>query len=331
MHNDIVKSFRLTVVVFVGVFFLILATVAHAHHKSRVLGESTSASELVFPPVTSGPGYILPDSSFYFLDQAFQNVRLAFALSAQKKAEVRYQIAGERLAELRIMLSRNDPHGIDIALSNLTNEMDLAADHLSEAAASGNEVTELAKLLNDSIKTQRQILGTLENQTNGSLRFEFKAARTALKESKVEIEDELPEDELENEIADDLEEEIDEGIHEASESASGLSHAIDVLTKLASEAAVRSQTRREEALRHAIEVKNEALIKQEERLLKEEQKKHEELLDASEKAAEQARKTVEDAHETARKFEETKRITSEIKMESESGSSNSGESEDDDD
>ena len=309
-------------------FVWIVPKPTFSHHQARVLGDSTVSSQIVFPPVTAGAGFILPDSPLFFLDQAFQEVRLLLAFTPERRAKTRALIAGERLAELRIMLARNNPDGIDITLANLTNEVNEMAANLSDAASSGKDVSLLAKELNEAIKAQRKVLHVLEHQTEGVLKLQLKTARKALKIAKVEIEDELDEDDLENEIEEDVDDEIEEAVEEASGSAKRLEHAIDVLTKLASEAAVKQQTRREEALRHAIEVKNDALRRQTEKLFEEDLKKHERLLEARKKAHEKAREAIEKAQKAAEEFEEAQEEIEELENEdnSGSGSENSGSS-----
>lgn len=331
------KLVKLTCVVFIVLFFLwVSQDPALAHHRKKVLGDSTTSSELVFPPVTSGPGFILPDSPLYFLDQVFQAAKLATAFDSQAKAKVRAQIAGERLAELRIMLSRNRPEGINTALDQLTKETGAASRNLSDAAASGQNVSTLARELNETIKVQRQLLGALENQTAGTLRLQFKTARRALKEAKVEVEDQLPEDELEKEIEEGLEDEVEEEVEEASRSARKIERDLEGLNREASEAAKKALKRREETLRKAIEDKNEEIKKSEERLFEEEKRKQGKVLEVRKEVAEQARKAIKEAQEAAKKFEKAVEKTREVKNtpvggpgSSSSGSSGSERSGDD--
>jgi hypothetical protein len=312
------------------VFVWLVPKPIFSHHQARVLGDSTLSSQIVFPPVAAGAGFILPDSPLFFLDQVFQEVRLLLAFTPERRAKTRALIAGERLAELRIMFSRNNSDGVTIALSKLTEQIGQMSANLSDAASSGKDLSLLAKELNETIKTQRKVLGILENQTDGVLKLQLKTARKALKIAKVEIEDKLEEDELENEIEDDVDDEIDEAVSEASGSAKRLGHAIDVLTKLASEAAVKQQTRREEALRHAIEVKNEALRRQAEKLIEEDLKKQDKLLEARKKAHSKAHEAIEKAQKAAEEFgeaqEEIEKLESQDNSGSGSGSSGSGSS-----
>ncbi|EKD65685.1 MAG: hypothetical protein ACD_50C00016G0002 [uncultured bacterium] len=329
MGRKVGLSFAIvSIVFFVFAFSLILPKSALSHHQGKVLGESTVSSQINFPPVTSGAGFILPDSPFYFLDKTFQQIRLLIAFTPESRAKVRQEIAGERLAELRIMLARNNQSGADTALDGLAEEVDKMAISLSEAAASGKDVKELAKEINQTIKSHRDILNSLESQAEGVLKLKFKTAKEALKLSKTNVEDELPEEELEKEIEEGLDDEIDELTEEATGSARRLEHAINVLERLASEAAVKEQLKREEALRHAIEVKNEALIRQQERFALEEEEKQKILLEARVKVVSEARESVKRSQEAAERLKKAQEVVKEAKaVSSESSESSDQESE----
>ena len=315
-------------------FILLAPSPVSAHHRGQVLGEATPSSELVFPPVTSGAGFILPDSPLFFIDKTFQQVKLLLAFSAEQKARVRSQIAGERMAELRLMLLRENQAAINTTLSELTKEVDLAAASLAEAAARGQDVKTLAREINETIKLQRKILNTVESQTRGVLKLQLKAARQALKESKVEIEDELPEEDLEKEIEENLAEEIEDQVEEASESAQKIQEDLIKLEAEASKAAAKALVRREEAIKKAIEERNEAKRSAEERLLEAEKKRQEALLTAQKRASERAQEALKKAQEAAKGFREARERVTEIKTgtsntgssNSDSGGSNSGSS-----
>lgn len=294
-------------------FGTVLAQSVSAHHKEMVLGEATEASQLVFPPLTSGPGLILPDSPLFFLDKLKQNVHLFLAFTPEGKAKIRGQIAGERLSELRTMMVRNNPEGINTALTQLTQETDLASVNLTDAASQGKDVKEFARNLNETIKLQRKILGTLASQSRGTLKLQLKAAKKALKETKVEVEDKLDEDEIENEIEDGLKDEIEEEVEEASESAKKVDRDLDSLERQIKETSSKALGRREEAIREAIEAKNDALKKVEERLFQNEKKKQEKLLEAQKKASEQAREALKRAQEAAQGLKRAQERVSEIR------------------
>lgn len=301
---------------FIVVSLVTNTQLASAHHKKAVLGETTEATDVNFPPVSSGPGLILPDSPFYFLDHLKQNTRLFFAFGNDDKARVRAAIAGERLSELRIMMVRADTDGINTALDQLARENRLAAEHLGEAQAEGKDVEELAMEINTSIKQQREILGIAEEQSSGELRIRFELARQSLRESKIEVEDALPEDELQKEIEDALYDVIEEDLEDAQGSSKRLERALAVLTEQASKSAGSNLSRRQEALQKAIENKNETLRRLEERRLSAELEKQEKIAEEQEKAAEEVQKASENVEKAAQRVREAQQRLQEAKNES---------------
>lgn len=299
------KSVVILGIITIVLVFIFSPSFASASHRSQVLADSTSsADDLSIPPTAEGPGLILPDSPFFFLDKLKQEFRLLLAFAPEQKAKIHAAIAGERLAELQFMLAKNDENGIRVALTGVSDNLKKSAEDLSEAKLQGKDVKLLAKTINDLIKDKRRKLSFLEDQAQGELKAQVKAIKEALKAAKTEVEDNLPEEELEDEIEDDLDDEIKDHVEVASDSARGLEHAIDVLTRLASRSSEKQQTRREEALRHAIEAKDEALRKQQERAFELESKKQEKILKARERFIERTREAVEKAHEAAQEFQE---------------------------
>ena len=266
----------IVVFLFIIVLLFVTNTATYAHYRHRngsVLGDSTTSAQI--PPTIDGPGLILPDSPLFFLDQIKQNVRVLIAFTPEDKAKIHASIAGERLAELRYMLAKNNKEGIRVALQGVSDNYQKAADNLNEAKLTGRNVSTLAKKINDDIKIKRQSLDILEAQTTGEMNAQVAAAQESVDDAKVKVEDSLPDDDLKNEIQDGINRDIEKEVHDASESAQNMSRAIDMLTREASDAAQKSQTRREEALLRAIKTKNESLKRLEERKLEVEKKKQE--------------------------------------------------------
>ena len=145
-------------------FVLIFSPSAIASHRAQVLGDATVPSDLSIPPTGEGPGILLPDSPFFFLDELKQNLRLFLAFNPEVKAKVHAAIAGERLAELQFMLAKNNEDGIRIALLGVSDNLKKAAEDLSRAKLKGKDIKILAKTLNDSIKEKREKLSFLEYQ-----------------------------------------------------------------------------------------------------------------------------------------------------------------------
>ncbi|MFA5195632.1 MAG: DUF5667 domain-containing protein [Bacteroidales bacterium] len=228
---------------------------AYANHREDVLGANSTAV-LSIPPTTEGPGLVLPDSPLYFVDQVKQGFRLLLAFTPEQKATIRNAIAGERLAELRIMLAKNNVSGIRTALQGLADNLKAASENLTDAKLTGRNIDLLAKSINDSIKDKQKILTDLGGQATGEMRAQVTAAKEALKIAKVKTEENLPTDLLVNETIDDLYQQIGDNVGSASLSAAEINRAIDVLTRLASQAAQENQLARREALINAINVKN---------------------------------------------------------------------------
>ena len=299
--------------VLVFIVFISLAQPAAARHRGRVLGTSTSASQIDFPPVTSGPGLILPDSPFYFLDQIKQSVRLLLAFTPQDKAKLHSEIAGERLAELRVMFARNNKSGIDTAINGLDNELTQTAKSLTDAKASGKDVAKLAKEINDSVKDKREVLAEIQGQAQGELKHKIEATQDSLMDAKTQIEDALPEADLGNEIQDSLNFDLKNEFEGASESAKNIEQMINELKTQASQNSQKALKNREEALQKAIEAKNEELKRKQELLLKNEKNKQEALLKQQFNFNEQALDAAQKAKESAQKALEAQQKADEIK------------------
>ncbi len=323
-HNNYVIRKTIVFISLISFVLLILILVSsgpvYARHK-RVLGVSTESATPQIPPTAEGPGLILPDSPFFFLDQVKQTTRLFFAFSPEDKAKIHNAVAGERLAELRIMLTRQNNNGIETALEGISKNLEEAAENLSNAQLSGKDIAETARGINNDIKRRQESLDILESQVDGELELMVSTAQASILQSKIEVEDGLPDDELENEIQDDLDREIERRIEEATESAIELEDDLDDLEEEASKAAQKALKRREDALKKAIEKRSESLKKIQEKLLESEKKKQEKLLEAQKKSAEQAKQVIEKAKEAAEKFQEAQKKIDEINRESNSGSS----------
>jgi len=226
-----------------------------ANHQEDVLGVASTPT-LSIPPTAEGPGLVLPDSPLFFLDRIKQEFRLLLAFTPEQKAKIHNAIAGERLAELQIMLVKNNVPGIRTALQGVSDNLKGASGDLANAKLTGRNINLLAKEINDSIKEKQKVLSDLEAQATGEIKSQVMAAKEALKIAKVSVEENLPADLLMNETIDDLNQEIGDNINKAAGSAKGINRAIDVLTRLASEAAQKDQPARQEALIQAINVKN---------------------------------------------------------------------------
>lgn len=293
-------------------FVLVSDSPVLAHHKA-ILGVSTSSALPQIEAIAEGPGLILPDSPFFFLDRLKQNVRLALSFSPEAKAKLHAEIAGERLAELRFMLARNNKKAASTALQGVSDNLRESAGNVSKAQFAGRDVKKLAREINEKIKAKQKALDSFEQTATGALRLHAAQVQEDIFESKVEVEDALPEEDLENEIRDDLARRIERKVALASDSAKLLKRDLAELTREASESATRSLKRREEALKKAIEKADDKEKKVQQKLLEEEKKKQTGLLRAQERAAVQAQDALLRAQTAATEFKKAQQVANEIR------------------
>ena len=210
--------------VFLFLLFLIPSSVS-AFNRGLVMGEATTSSQPV--PLAAGSGTLLPDSPFYFLDLWRDRLRMLLTVNSEDRARLGMKIAAERLAELQLMLQRNNPRGVSLALENLTNHIDESRRILQSQQARGKEVGALAHDLNEAIDQDQEFLAKMEKHGPGESKFLIKAAQTKIAEAEVEIENELPQEEREDETL----EELDQGIEEEIEEASASTQRIERMTR----------------------------------------------------------------------------------------------------
>ena len=212
------------------ILFLFTVSSAFAHHKEMVLGDSIEPADIVFSEdITYGPGFFLPDSPLYTLDLIWQKFRLAVSFSPEAKAKLNAKIAGERLAELRLMLAKNNSSAIVTVLAQMEKDAESASQELSNSSAAGSNVEGAARELNEALKIQRRVLVSLANQSGSDLSLKFQATRKSLLKSKLEIEDELPADLLANEMKEELENETKENLEESEKLSNKAQANLDVL------------------------------------------------------------------------------------------------------
>ena len=129
-------------------------------------------------PTLPGAG-LTPESSFYFLDRLGENIRQFLTFNPEAKAKLQIEFAGERIAEIKIMVEEKgvNAKGLAIAQLLLQTNVAYAAEIVSEEKASGKDVSALAKTLNDEFDTQDKLL----EQTFKDAKAQLKAQRKEIK------------------------------------------------------------------------------------------------------------------------------------------------------
>jgi len=196
-----------------------------------------AASALSIPPTAEGPGLILPDSPLYFVDQIKQEFRLLLAFTPEQRAGIHNAVAGERMAELRIMLAKNNSAGIRVALLGISDNLEAASEDIADAKLTGRNIDKLAEEINNSIKEKQKTLSVLGEQATGELQAQVAAVREALKTAKTKVEEDLPAGLLTSETIEDLNLQIGDNISSASLSAEEINRSISILSKMSSRSA----------------------------------------------------------------------------------------------
>lgn len=227
--------------ILLGVSILAVCVIpTFASVREEVLGvKPQSVPEI--PPTTEGPGLLLPDSPLFFLDQFKQKIRVLFSATPEIKAKTYAAIAGERMAELRFMLAKNNKSGIATDLQGISENLQHAADSVKEAKLTGRDVKKLAIDITTLIKEKQNALDVLvASADTRALRLQTQATQQEVLQAKITVEDALPYDEQQKEIVNDLQRAANQEMTDASVSAHRLAGQLAVLGIQASASAKQS-------------------------------------------------------------------------------------------
>lgn len=305
VHNTCVKRI-LPVVFLIIVLIIVFFKNTSVYNRAAVL--ANTSKPIIMPPTAEGPGLILPDSPFYFLDKLKQEIRLDFAFTPESKAKVYASIAGERIAEFRFELAKNNIQAADIALQGLRENTKNAADQIALAKFSGKNVDTLASDINKSIKEHQQALDFVTSQAKGETKVSVAFAQTTLDTSKKIVENALPKEELDNEIRDDTIRNAKQSAENTADDAEALQTSLTVLQQQATEAAKNNLQKRQDALQKAIDEKNNQLKKIEEVKLDEEKRKEDVSRALQNQAATQAQDIVQKAQDLSTKIQNSLQV-----------------------
>lgn len=217
--------FSTTIFIF---FLLVSATPAPLYANAQI------------PPTAEGPGLILPNSPFFFLDEIKQNLRIILAVRPQDKAEVYNSIAGERIAELRFMLAKDNKKGIEIALKGISENTKASADNLSDAQFRGHNVEKLAEMINVDIKRRQEALDVLLSQATGELKTMVLGTQTSIYDSKTKVVNAFSPSQKEIEMKNDIKKQTSTTVNSGMACNPDLLNKISVLKKQVDEKNAKS-------------------------------------------------------------------------------------------
>ncbi|MCR4330792.1 MAG: DUF5667 domain-containing protein [Patescibacteria group bacterium] len=103
---------------------------------------------------------LTPESALYFFDRLGENLQEFFTFNKEAKAKLQIEFANERIAEIKILIETKGPEtkGIEKAKVLLVGNIARAAEIVQEVKSSGEEVSALAKELDDEFDRQEQLL-----------------------------------------------------------------------------------------------------------------------------------------------------------------------------
>jgi len=129
--------------------------------------------------VTLPSAGLTPASPFYFLDRFGENFRQFFTFNPEARAKLQIEFAGERIAEIKIMVEKKgiNAKGLAMAESLLKANVAYAAEIVNEEKMSGKDVSLFAKTLNDEFDLRDKLL----EQTFKDAKEQLKAQRKEIK------------------------------------------------------------------------------------------------------------------------------------------------------
>ncbi|MEK9178638.1 MAG: hypothetical protein AAB801_02545 [Patescibacteria group bacterium] len=259
-----------------------------------------AASYASFPSVTGGPGFILSDSPLYVLDRLFQKGKLFLAFTPQKRAEVRNNIMGERMAEIKVAYDRGDKTAMGLALLELTEEARKIEADLKDAREEGIDVSGQAKTISDSLRFYRQVLSQASNSSDYDVSLSLESAKESLFSSKVVVEEFLREGDLADAIQNDIDDEGETAVLGVQTRTERVEKKINALEKKADrEAALEQRKIRAEEQK----TKEKKLLEKRKKLLENRKK----LIEQRKKKLSETRDALKRAREAAKGFAETRR------------------------
>lgn len=266
---------------------------------------ASAQNKNTFPAVSSGPGYILPDSPFYFIDNLYQELKLTVAFTPERRAVVRNEIVGERMAELRVMHARGSNKGISNALFELSRESKALASDLREAELAGKDVTKIAKSINDSLRANRQVIAQASLNSGEELSLGLDSANESLLVAKVSVEDYLNPIDFETAVNDDLEDEVETAVLGVETKANKVDKKIEKLQKNTEKEAQIEAKKAE--LEEKMELKKEQAKEIAEKK-KEAREKRKKILEERKKKLQEVREALKKTKEASKKIKEAREL-----------------------
>ena len=270
---------------------------------------------------------LTPESPFYFLDRLGETLRQFFTFNPEGKARLQITFAAERVAEIKVILETKgvEAKGLEVAQSHLQAHLANAATIVTEQQAKGNDVSALAKELDDefegpknaleqSFKEQERALEAQEED----LKAKIRQARLAGDATQVEaLVKQLGEVKAQKELLELKEEEAEEALEREEERIEEEMEAREKAEKAIREAEKEKQEVLDEAAEEDIAVPAETFGKFDRLLTQAKSALAAGNFAEAKRFAKQAEKSLDSIEEAIEELEEAKEKEEELKEEQE--------------
>lgn len=308
----------------------VFALTGTASTPNPEVNTSETTSVVTEDEITNEAG-VLPDSNFYRLERAVEELQIAITQSEEKLAKLLAEFGTERAAEAVVMVNQGNEELAGQATAEYIEMLSSAAAHIENAIKAKDKAVVTVENLNEAYKKSEDILKTiltkvpdeskaaiekaLENQdkeiaaVNGfyAAKDAFFAVKEEFQKAKKELEAARKSGDLEAiKIAEQKVAEAEALKNELE----ALKDAADASKEEVKHLVEQAEKRIEQGFKQ-IEKANEKMDEVQEKALEEskkiEEKSREEMKRAEEKAREEAKKTEEKAREAAKRTEERAR------------------------
>lgn len=141
----------------------------------------------VFAQATPLPNAgLTPESAFYFLDKFGETLREFFTFNSEGKARLQITFAAERVAEIKVILETKgvEAKGLEVAKSRLKAHLANAASILEDKKAEGEDVSSLAKELDNNLDDQKDALKQAFKEQKNALKAKEEALKQKIREAR---------------------------------------------------------------------------------------------------------------------------------------------------
>ena len=270
---------------------------------------------------------LTPESPFYFLDKFGETLREFFTLNPEGKARLQITFAAERVAEIKVILETRgvEAKGLEVAQSRLQEHLANAVIIVKEQKAAGEDISALAKELDDdfdgpksalknAFRAEKQALEAKEKE----LKVKIREARRAGDATQVEVlVKELGEVKAQKDLLELKEEEQEKVLEQEEERLEEEMEAKEEAEKAIKEAEEEKQEVLDEAAEEGVTVSPETFKKFDQLLSQAKQLFAKENYQGAQQLAKQAEKSLDAIEEAVEELDEAKDKEEELKEEQE--------------